>query len=120
MAFHCCACAAVGISAINLCALITKLSSFMQELDPLATLPRLESLSLLDNEVTKVKHYRSATAQPAVHCLVSRLLQLAVSYLPARPTPELQYWNGSDTFQPGTDCTSYSAANTCGCWTSEE
>ena len=63
--------------------------SLMQELDPLATLPRLESLSLLDNEVTKVKHYRSATAQPAVHCLVSRLLQLALSYLPARPTLEL-------------------------------
>ena len=58
----------------------------MQELDPLATLPRLESLSLLDNEVTKVKHYRSATAQPDAMCLVSRLLQLVHSHLPARPT----------------------------------
>ena len=47
----------------------------MQELDPLATLPRLESLSLLDNEVTKIKHYRSATAQPDVKGLVFRLLQ---------------------------------------------
>ena len=34
------------------------LCTVLQELDPLATLPRLESLSLLDNEVTKVKHYR--------------------------------------------------------------
>lgn len=30
----------------------------MQDLDPLSTLPRLESLSLLDNEVTKQKYYR--------------------------------------------------------------
>ncbi len=86
----------------------------------MATLPRLESLSLLDNEVTKVKHYRSATAQPAVHCLVSRLLQLALltSALKAH-SRTANTRSSSDTFQPGTDCTSYSAANACGCWTSD-
>jgi hypothetical protein len=29
-----------------------------QDLDPLATLPKLQLLSLLDNEVTKVANYR--------------------------------------------------------------
>lgn len=30
----------------------------LQDLEPLSTLPRLQHLSLLDNDVTKVKHYR--------------------------------------------------------------
>ncbi|CAL5223462.1 g5981 [Coccomyxa viridis] len=42
----------------------------LAELDPLATLPRLESLSLLDNEVTKVKHYRLYVIQRCKHLRV--------------------------------------------------
>lgn len=39
-------------------ALTSQCETLLQDLDPLSTLPKLQHLSLLENEVAKVQNYR--------------------------------------------------------------